>query len=199
MAMIMVILLSLFMATSNGQAISMAPIEIPSTSGSCTAEGREAARDAIYSEVQSLLPLLYPPQCPCGGPGPWRRIAHLNMSDPNQQCPTNWRLVTSPVRACGQDQQVLGVLVILPFSRLMEYRTLACVEELMPFREEHLMHFTPPSKGTILAWKVVYIDGVSLTHGAAGSRQHIWSFVAALYEDDETSFLNGTALAPTPK
>jgi hypothetical protein len=27
-----------------------------------------------------------------------------------------------------------------------------------------------------------YIGGISLTHGAAGSRQHIWSFVAALYE-----------------
>ena len=25
-----------------------------------------------------------------------------------------------------------------------------------------------------------YVDGVSLTHGAAGSRQHIWTFVAAL-------------------
>ena len=27
-----------------------------------------------------------------------------------------------------------------------------------------------------------YIDGVSLTHGAAGSRQHIWSFAAAVQE-----------------
>jgi hypothetical protein len=27
-----------------------------------------------------------------------------------------------------------------------------------------------------------YVDGVSLTHGPAGSRQHIWTFVAVLYE-----------------
>ena len=27
-----------------------------------------------------------------------------------------------------------------------------------------------------------YIDGVSLTYGAAGSRQHIWTFASALYE-----------------
>ena len=27
-----------------------------------------------------------------------------------------------------------------------------------------------------------YVDGVSLTHGAPGSRQHIWTFAAALYE-----------------
>ena len=28
-----------------------------------------------------------------------------------------------------------------------------------------------------------YLDGVSLTHGAPGSRQHIWTFVAAAYEN----------------
>ena len=32
-----------------------------------------------------------------------------------------------------------------------------------------------------------YVEGVSVTHGAAGSRQHIWTFAAALYETD-TSF-----------
>ena len=30
----------------------------------------------------------------------------------------------------------------------------------------------------------LYVDGISLTHGAAGSRQHIWTFAAALYETD---------------
>ena len=33
----------------------------------------------------------------------------------------------------------------------------------------------------------IYIDGVSLTHGAAGSRQHIWSFVVAHFEVDHSS------------
>ena len=28
-----------------------------------------------------------------------------------------------------------------------------------------------------------YVDGVSLTHGGAGSRQHIWTFAAGLIED----------------
>ena len=31
-----------------------------------------------------------------------------------------------------------------------------------------------------------YVDGVSLTHGPAGSRQHIWTFTAALYEESPT-------------
>ena len=47
---------------------------------------------------EKVIPQL---SCPCGGAGSWRRIAHLDMSDPNQQCPTNWRLISTPVRACG--------------------------------------------------------------------------------------------------
>ena len=35
-----------------------------------------------------------------------------------------------------------------------------------------------------------YVDGVSLTHGAEGSRQHVWTFVAAVYEG--TSFTLST-------
>ncbi len=30
-----------------------------------------------------------------------------------------------------------------------------------------------------------YLDGLSLTHGPAGSRQHIWSFVAASHFNDD--------------
>ena len=33
-----------------------------------------------------------------------------------------------------------------------------------------------------------YVDGVSLTHGGAGSRQHIWTFATGLTEVD-TSYL----------
>ena len=29
-----------------------------------------------------------------------------------------------------------------------------------------------------------YVDGISLTYGAAGSRQHIWTFAASYYETD---------------
>ena len=39
--------------------------------------------------------------CSCGGSG-WTRVAYLNMSDPQQTCPSNWTLNTSPVRRCGR-------------------------------------------------------------------------------------------------
>lgn len=39
--------------------------------------------------------------CPCGVPGQWTGIAHLNMSSPTQQCRPNWNLTTAPIRGCG--------------------------------------------------------------------------------------------------
>ena len=42
------------------------------------------------------------------GEGEWRRIAHLNMSDPNQSCPSEWNEYTTPVRSCGRKDISLG-------------------------------------------------------------------------------------------
>ena len=37
------------------------------------------------------------------GPGEWKQVASLNMSDPSQQCPSAWREYnTNGVRACGR-------------------------------------------------------------------------------------------------
>ena len=41
------------------------------------------------------------PQCPCISGG-GTRIANLDMTDPYQQCPPEWTLITSPVRTCGR-------------------------------------------------------------------------------------------------
>ena len=39
----------------------------------------------------------------CGKGGGWRRIASLNMTNPNEKCPTQFRLYSQGgVRACGR-------------------------------------------------------------------------------------------------
>ena len=38
--------------------------------------------------------------------------------------------------------------------------------------------------GLVTTIESQYVDGVSLTHGAPGARQHIWTFAAGLTEDD---------------
>ena len=37
----------------------------------------------------------------CNSTGGWMRVAHLNMTDTNQHCPSGFRLITSPKRTCG--------------------------------------------------------------------------------------------------
>ena len=40
------------------------------------------------------------------GEGIWYRIAHLNMTNPTETCPSVWNQYTAPVRACGRKKLV---------------------------------------------------------------------------------------------
>ncbi len=83
--------------------LQLVPVTTASVNGSCASA---AMLDGIHHDfqrqVESLLRYSSRPPCACGGPGEWTRIAHLNMSDPSQQCPSNWNLTTTPVRGCGR-------------------------------------------------------------------------------------------------
>ena len=93
----------LFLAHSGiAQQQDSLPVQLPQVDiegrndGACpSAEVTEQARNSTKEEICSILhdtvvPILdstssiQDGRCPCGGPGQWRRIAHLNMSDPNQ-------------------------------------------------------------------------------------------------------------------
>ena len=41
-----------------------------------------------------------------------------------------------------------------------------------------------------------YVDGLSLTHGAPGSRQHIWTFASGLYTGNVTDYNGRSAQCP---
>ena len=63
---------------------------------------KQEIKDLLRNTVNPKLDCINGPPCSCGNRGEWTRIAFLNMTDPSQQCPTNWGLITSPVRACGR-------------------------------------------------------------------------------------------------
>lgn len=143
-------------------------------------EVRSLKRDEIHNllntTVNAILLERYGPPCHCGLAGEWTRMAYLDMTDPNQQCPPNWRFFIGPLRACARSStgrscdssvfpshnrtysQVCG--------RMIGYQS----GSNTAFNEA--IQFNRNLEGP-------YIDGVSLTHGRAGSRQHIWSFVSA--------------------
>ena len=86
------------------QQILSFPVRLPPTVTIST--GQTCPQDTVNaanSKVRDILEGRYcTPPCSCGSDGVWTRVAYLNMSDPNQQCPSNWNLTTSPVRGCGR-------------------------------------------------------------------------------------------------
>ena len=189
----------LFLAHSGiAQQQDSLPVRLPQVdiegrnNGTCpSAEVTEQARNSTKEEIRSILrdtvvPLLDRTsiygRCPCGGPGQWHRIAHLDMSDPNQQCPSNWRLVTTPVRGCGRLNNNNNCnSAVFPSNGSSYSRVCGRINAIQKGAPDA---FNPSIQGRNPGLEGVYIDGVSLTHGAAGSRQHIWTFAAALYENN---------------
>ena len=123
------------------------------------------------------------PPCSCGNPE-WTRVAYLNMSDPNQQCPSNWSLTTTPVRGCGRLSTYRRSCdsVVYPVNG----RTYSSVcGRVNAYQSDVGSAFYTQTNDT----EVAYVSGVSITHGLPGSRQHIWTFAAAL-GDNCTDFIN---------
>ena len=162
--------------------------------GTCpTAQERAVIRENISQQVRNLLdsdviPVLQGrPPCACGGPGEWTRIAHLDTSDPSQQCPSNWNLTTTPVRGCGRSTSEANVCdsVIFP-SNGSSYSRVCGQVNAYQFGSTDALDNTLRGEFTGMGpnpgLEAPHVDGVSLTHGPAGSRQHIWTFIAALTE-----------------
>ena len=141
------------------------------SNGACPADEVLARREAIKEEITPIFnDLVYLPPCACGGPGQWSRIAFFNMSDPSQQCPSSWNLFTSPVRGC--------VSSVMTGS--------SCDSGIFPSNSKLYSRvcrrINAYQNGWINGLLPSILNGVSLTHGAPGSRQYIWTFIAALYE-----------------
>ena len=119
-------------------------------------------------------------QCGCGGSSAWTRVAFLNMSDPNEVCPSNWETYTSPVRACGNGQNNIPrcISVIYPAYGLRYNRVCGRV---IGYQHSDTIAFAGLAYGGLYdSVERNYLHGVSITHGGAGSRQHIWSFASAI-------------------
>ena len=176
---------------------STLPVTVPPVvmrgRGSGTRPAQEAIKEQRNLTKSSIIRILnsryYQLPCACGGSGEWSRIAYLDMNDTTQQCPSNWMLITNPVRECGR-------------------RTTSCNSAFFPVNGRTYSHVC----GRVIAYQRgstdafqfsnrsprnlndVYIDGVSLTHGVSGSQQHIWSLLQLSMNRIQTINLNGIVL-----
>ena len=106
--------------------------------------------------------------CCSNGARGWMKVADVDMTDSNQQCPNGFKLnsrTTAPLRTCGRPDRgcvsttfpVNGVQYSRVCGRIVAYQV-----------------GSPSAFGFITTNNP--INGIILTHGES-SRQHIWSFV----------------------
>lgn len=124
-------------------------------------------------------------QCGCTdrNPGAWTRLSLLNMSNPDQQCPNTWLTQTSPtgIRSCGKASTSQDCVSTQFPTNGMTYSRVC--GRITAYHDGAPDGFNTNNASI----ESPYLDGLSLTYGVAGSRQHVWSFIAAVGEGDYPS------------
>ena len=141
-------------------------------------------RNDIDEAVQAIQTV---PNC---GDGLWYRVAHTNMSDPTQQCPSAWREVTfDGIRLCArpttgfQVGSCPGTLYPVPdqYSKVCG--------RIIGYQFGSPDSFGRDAHNPRSTIDEAYLDGISVTHGTP--RVHIWSYVAGASENGScTTIIN---------
>ena len=156
--------------------VTMPPVNIPGMTGECPADNiRQASRELLLNSTRDIIRDISQVTSishPCGT-GSWRRVFHLNASTSDQLCPDQWNLVTSPQRGCvGADSTCRSAFsgdISTTYSKVCG----RIIGEALVSPDAFIRFLS--GQNTI---EGNYLDGVSVTHGASGSRMHIWTFGA---------------------
>ena len=113
---------------------------------------------------------------PCGGEG-WTRVAYLDMTDPNTNCPSGWRHNPGyPRRTCGKVSTGRLTCDSVFFPVRGGAYTSVC-GRIKGYQNSRTDVFEVYHNGDATTIDEPYVSGVSLTHGSP--RQHIWTFAAS--------------------
>ena len=143
-----------------------------SLSGCPSIEERQETLQLLQATVREVIQTSYGILISECGPGRWRRAFYVNASQPDQSCPGDWSVQTSPVRGCaGVSSQCSSAFsgdINTAYSKV-------CGRIIGEGVSSPDGFIRAPQDRTI---EGNYLDGVSVTHGASGSRTHIWTFAA---------------------
>ena len=114
----------------------------------------------------------------CNSTGGWVRVANIDMTDPNQQCPPGFNLRTD-VRSCDTSDTDLGCTPITFPSHSIEYKQVCGRIRAYQYWRIHAFYQYYYSRSITIEDR--YVTGMSLTHGRH-PRQHIWTFASAYSE-----------------
>ena len=109
--------------------------------------------------------------CGCsGGGGGWMRVAHIDMTQPNENCPAGFRKVTSAdgKTMCGGPGSSCISITFPPPHGLQYSRVCGRITGYQYGTTDGISN-----GGSI---DTTFVDGIVLTHGSP--RTHIWTFVS---------------------
>ncbi len=113
----------------------------------------------------------------CGGTSGWARLAYLDMSNSSHQCPGDMEEVTlSGKRLCGRNVNARRSCVSEGFStNSLQYSQVCGRITGYQYSYVYAFHFytnpTPyPEAQSVDSY---YVEGVRVTHGPPGSREHV--------------------------
>ena len=136
------------------------------------ADNRSIARH-VYCYMEEL----------CNSTGGWMRVAYLNMTDSNEECPDEFRLYNeNSVRACGRPVSSGGSCAGITFSSGNIKYSQVCGKVIgYQVGWPDGAHFSNNK-----SIDSNYADGILLTHG--NPRSHIWTFIVGAQENNQWSF-----------
>ncbi len=111
----------------------------------------------------------------CGNiTGGWRKVAELDMTDNNTQCPsTLTQRIDSNKRTCAINSNSASCAPVIYSIDAIEYSKVC--GKIKAYQVS-----TPDAFGNRPSIDSYYVDGISLTHGRP--RKHIWTFAGSLDE-----------------
>ena len=112
----------------------------------------------------------------CGGvTGGWMRVAELDMTNSNHQCPSGLmeRNDSPNIRTCVRDEASRGCTSVELYMSTANIQFSSVCGRITAYQVGRVDYFHLNNNDL----DDVYVDGVSLTHGSP--RQHIWTFAAA--------------------
>ena len=122
----------------------------------------------------TVTPTIFPSEV-CGGPG-WNRVAFINMTDLNQNCPRELSQTNYSIRSCGRAHSSYGCSsLIFPVNGL-QYSRVCGRATAYRWGVNNAFYGYHSQGQPIDEW---YVDGLSLTHGSP--RTHIWTFASGRY------------------
>ena len=169
-----------------GILIRAPPILLDSSSSSDSSCPAQSSSDLIDDEIRKTRDIIKSNYrlrpCKCGGPG-WTRVINLDMADRGNMCPANWKLHERPVRGCGRRASAWPTCDSVTYSVHGRSYSSVC-GRILAYQRGWANAFFNAIYYNLDTIDTSYMSGVSLTHGPAETRKHIWSFVGANYEQD---------------